>query len=112
MKYTFPLIYLGPINDAFSGLFNRARIFFKIGKKETDLKKEAMMMDDGADNRVNSQGIPLNNINNQEINPINNNLGNNVNNPGLENAQNDYNNQHNSMNYPKNIKLDERERLD
>jgi hypothetical protein len=40
LKYTFPQTYLIPINQSFAGAFERLKLRLRIGKKETDLKKE------------------------------------------------------------------------
>jgi hypothetical protein len=41
LKYTFPAVYLAPLSDAFSGIVDKAKKVFKLGKKETDIKEEA-----------------------------------------------------------------------
>lgn len=41
LKYSFPVSYLAPITDAFSGTINKAMIRFKIKKPPTDIQKEA-----------------------------------------------------------------------
>jgi len=41
LKYTFPPQYIEPIYETFSGVINKLKLKFKIGKPETDIKKEA-----------------------------------------------------------------------
>lgn len=41
LKYSFPVSYLAPITDAFSGTVTKAMIRFKLKKPPTDIAKEA-----------------------------------------------------------------------
>jgi len=101
LKYTFPQQYLNPINDAFSGLYNKAKLVFRIGKKETDLKKEELINNPNRSIKANSQPRDI------EMNPINNNIHDSS--PHTFNEKTTYlpnqnirnNYEENSLNYPK-----------
>jgi len=103
LKYTFPQKYLSPINDAFSGLYNRAKIVFRIGKKETDLNTEEIInnANRSIQNNIQPKDIEMNPIINNRINDINpQNFNNrNNNNYSIPNDRNEF--QDNSVNYPK-----------
>ncbi len=98
MKYTFPHHYLSPISDAFSGLFNRTKAFFKFGKKETDLKAEEIINNKNT-NQNSNMGAQIKDL---EINPINNKNNDNLN-PHLDLNYRDYQNQQHSNLYGKRI---------
>ena len=61
MNYIFPKKYIDPITDGFYGLFYKTKAFFKFGKKETDLKNEALMNKNHENNPIISNNIQSNN---------------------------------------------------
>jgi hypothetical protein len=63
LKYTFPPVYLEPINDAFSGALTKLKTRMKIFKKTTDLRDEARVQQQGND----KPGQNQNNLNPDEI---------------------------------------------
>lgn len=105
LKYTFPLKYLSPINDAFSGLYNRAKLVFRIGKKETDLKTEEIINNPNRSSNANIQQRdiemnPINNIHNRIVESNPQSFNENITNLPNQNIGSDY--PDNSLNkYPK-----------
>jgi len=91
LKYTFPSLYFIPLNEAFTGIFNRARHIFKFGKRETDIRTEEMINNNsklGKDNINQNKDMEKNPINNFGNNQTNNNNNKNIYNKTSQNIQN------------------------
>ncbi len=109
MKYTFPETYLEPINQTFSGAFEKLKLRFRLKKKETDIKQEAAIQNPPSQNNSNNQHgeFQSNNVNpdnihieigesNQNKYIVNNN---NLNNNNMNNNKYNYPGNNNHDNY-------------
>lgn len=108
LKYILPKEYLEPILNAFDGLVGKAKKVFKIGKKESDIKKEFEVK--GPEQpphklpEVKDQ-IISNNSNTNTINQVNSNSI-NVNIEGINNNNNIDNLMNNNNNFENNMAID------